>query len=106
MAITSLNDRFEDLLVFKGIFGFLWSSGALKSLTDNELEECYKKFAETFFADGSSYDVISELKIMRFTLPDDVMSAMDIFSHVREVDCHPNIFAMEIRRLNVWLHYA
>ncbi|XBI41833.1 hypothetical protein VPH35_126239 [Triticum aestivum] len=30
--------------------------------------------------------------IMRFTLPDDVMSAMEIFGHVRELDWYPNIF--------------
>jgi hypothetical protein len=29
---------------------------------------------------------------MRFTLPDGVKSAMDIFEHVREVDYYPNIF--------------
>ena len=29
--------------------------------------------------------------MMRFTLPDDAMSAMEIFMYVREVDCYPNI---------------
>ena len=95
MAATSLNDRFKELMVFKDIFRFLLSSGTLKSLSDNELEECCTKFAETFSLNGSSdvevYDLISELKIMRFTLSDDVMSAMNIFRHVREVDCYPNI---------------
>ncbi|XP_073360045.1 uncharacterized protein [Aegilops tauschii subsp. strangulata] len=95
MAVTSLKDRFKELMVFKDIFGFLLSSGTLKSLSDNELEECCTKFAETFSLDGSSdvevYDLISELKIMRFTLPNGVMSAMEIFGHVREVDCYPNI---------------
>ena len=95
MAATSLNDRFKEMMVFKDIFGFLLSSGTLKSLSDNKLEECCIKFAETFSLNGSSdvevYDLISELKIMRFTLPDGVMSAMIIFRHVREVDCYPNI---------------
>ena len=35
MATTSLNDRFKELMVFKDIFGFLLSSGTLKSLSDN-----------------------------------------------------------------------
>ena len=87
--------RFKELMVFKDIFGFLLSSGTLTSLSDNELEECCTKFAETFSLNGSSdvevYDLISELKIMRFTLPDGAMSAMEIFRHVREVDCYPNI---------------
>nr|TKW16837.1 hypothetical protein SEVIR_5G325500v2 [Setaria viridis] len=95
MAIGSLKKRFEELMVFKDIFGFLMSSSTLKSLNDNELEECCTKFAETFCFDGSSdvevYDLISELKIMKFTLPDGVMSAMEIFEHVRDVDCYPNI---------------
>ena len=83
-------------MVFKDIFGFLLSSGTLMSLSDNELEECCIKFAETFSLNGSSdvevYDLISELKIMRFTLPDGVLSAMEIFGHVRELDWYPNIF--------------
>uniref|UniRef100_A0A8I6X387 HAT C-terminal dimerisation domain-containing protein n=1 Tax=Hordeum vulgare subsp. vulgare TaxID=112509 RepID=A0A8I6X387_HORVV len=29
---------------------------------------------------------------MRFTLPDGVVSPMEIFGHVREVDCYPSIF--------------
>ncbi|KAI4975683.1 hypothetical protein ZWY2020_049290 [Hordeum vulgare] len=95
MAINSLNDRFKELMVFKDIFRFLLSSGTLKSLSDSELEECCTKFAETFSFSGSSdvevYNLISELKIMRFTLPDGVMSAMEIFGHVREVDCYPSI---------------
>ena len=45
--------------------------------------------------DGSSdvevHDLISELKILKFTLPEGALSAMEIFEHVREVDCYPNI---------------
>lgn len=41
--------------------------------------------------DVELYDLISELKMMRFTLLDSVMSAMEIFEHVREVDCYPNM---------------
>jgi hypothetical protein len=46
MAITSLRDRFEKLMEFKDIFGFLMSSTTLKSLDDIELEECCTKFAK------------------------------------------------------------
>jgi hypothetical protein len=28
---------------------------------------------------------------MKFTLPDEVLSAMEIFEHVTEVDCYPNV---------------
>jgi len=70
-------------MVFKNMFGFLLSSVTLKTLNDNELEEGCTKFAETFSRAGSSYvevyDLISELKMMRFTLPDSLMPAMEIF---------------------------
>jgi hypothetical protein len=90
MVITSLNDGFKELMVFKDIFGFLLSSSNLKSLNDHELEEGCNKFAHNFSpekgpCDVEVYDLISKLKMMRFTLPDRPMS------HVREVDCYPNI---------------
>ncbi|XP_051206126.1 uncharacterized protein [Lolium perenne] len=96
MAVTSLKDRFKELMVFKDVFGFLLSSRTMKSLSDSELEGSCRKFAQTFSLEGGScdvevYDLISELKMMRFTLPDGVKSAMEIFEHVREVDCYPNI---------------
>jgi len=46
MARTSLKNRFEELMEFKDIFGFLMSSSTLKSLDDIELEECCTKFAK------------------------------------------------------------
>ena len=82
-------------MVFKNIFGFLLSSITLKSLSDDELVEGCTKFANTFSHGGKSdvevYDLISELKMMRFTLRDGAMSAMEIFKHMREVNCYPNI---------------
>ncbi|PWZ14127.1 Branched-chain-amino-acid aminotransferase 5, chloroplastic [Zea mays] len=54
MAITSLKTRFEELMVFKDIFGFLLRSTILKSLNDTELEESCTKLADTFSHNGSS----------------------------------------------------
>ncbi|PWZ16974.1 Cycloeucalenol cycloisomerase [Zea mays] len=54
MAITSLKTRFEELMVFKDIFGFLLISTILKSLNDTELEECCTKLGNTFSHNGSS----------------------------------------------------
>jgi hypothetical protein len=69
MVITSLKTIFEELMVFKDLFGFLLSSNTLKSLNDSKLEECCTKFANTFSHDGSSdvevHDLISELKIFK-----------------------------------------
>jgi hypothetical protein len=66
-STTSLKTRFEELMMFKDLFGFLLSSNILKSLNDSEVEECCTKFANTFSHDGSCdvevHDLISELKI-------------------------------------------
>ena len=87
MAVTSFKDRFRELMVFKDIFGFLLSSGTLKSLSDNELEEWCTRFAETFslhiLCDVEVYDLISELKIVGFTLPDDRDICYGDFEHVK-----------------------
>jgi hypothetical protein len=94
IAISSLKSRFEELHSFKDIFGFLMDSITLKSLDTIELRECCTKFANTFSFDGSSdvdlNDLISELSVLRLTLSDKPMSAMDIFEYVREVDSYPN----------------
>ena len=99
MARTSLKNRFEELMEFKDIFGFLMSSSTLKSLDDIELEDCCTKSAKKNSADGLSdvevHDLISELKILKFTLPEGALSAMEIFEHVREVDCY-QIFSLLI----------
>ena len=51
------------------------------------------KFAKKNSVDGSSdvevHDLISKLKILKFTLLEG--TAMEIFEHVREVNCYPNI---------------
>jgi hypothetical protein len=60
--------------------------------TESELEKCYIKFANTFSYDGSSdvelYDLISKLKIMKCTLPNDTLFAIEIFQHTRDMNCY------------------
>jgi hypothetical protein len=34
--------------------------------------------------------MISKLKILKCTLPNGTLSAMEIFEHIRDVDCYPN----------------
>jgi hypothetical protein len=95
MAITSLENRFEELQVFKNIFGFLLSSRNLTYLDDVELTYYCIKFDKIFSFHNSSdvdlNDLISELKVLQLTLPDRQMSAMEIFEFVREVDNYPNV---------------
>ena len=70
------------------------SSSKLRSLNDRELKKCCTKFANTFSHDGSCdvelNDLISKLNILKFTLPNDTLSAVEIFEHIRVVDCYPN----------------
>ncbi|KAG2606265.1 hypothetical protein PVAP13_4NG229511 [Panicum virgatum] len=95
MATTSLKTRFEELQVFKKIFGFLLSSRNLTSLDDMKLTDCCTTFAKTFSSDDSCdvdlHDLISELKVLQLTLPDRQMSAMEIFEFVKEMDSYPNV---------------
>src|SRR5438105_12294166 len=79
MAITSLKSRFEELQSFQSIFGFLMSSVALKSLDGSELKGRCTKLAHTFSLDDGSCDVelndlISELSVLQFALPNRSMS--------------------------------
>jgi hypothetical protein len=101
MANTSLKNRFEELGVFKEIFGFMLSSTNLKSLDDAEIQKCCKNFAKTFSRkdpishkdefDVDSDDLFSELRMLQMTLPDERMCAAEMFEFVRSINCFPNI---------------
>lgn len=84
----------KQVTVFKEIFGFLMSSQTLKLLNGTKLKECCTVLAVTFshevIFDVELNDLISELSIMQFTLPERPMSAIKIFESIIEVDCYPN----------------
>ena len=71
------------------------SSTDLKSLDGSQLKQRCTEFANTFTrgkeCDVELNDLISELSVMQFALPDRTMSAMEVFQFVREADCYPNI---------------
>ena len=95
MTIASLKDRFEQLKIFENIFGFLFDSKKLKSLDDNELRESCTKFKTTFFHNNLSNvdadDLFSEMKVLQMTLPNVLMSPLEILELVKAVDCYPNV---------------
>lgn len=94
VAKVSLQKRFEELKVFKNIFGFLLSSNDLKLLNDIELRKCCAKFVEAYSqSDVELDDLFSELRLLQMTLPEsDVpLRAMEIFEFVRDINCFPNI---------------
>jgi hypothetical protein len=81
-------------MMFKDLFGFLLSSNTLKFLNDSKLKVSCIKFANTLSHDGSPdvevHDMILELRILKCTLPNGTIFAMEIFEHIRDVDCYPN----------------
>ncbi|XP_024986574.1 zinc finger MYM-type protein 1-like [Cynara cardunculus var. scolymus] len=95
MAISSLNNIFEQLKKFESIFGFLFDSDKLKSLDENELMRSCVHFGDTFYhntvADVDVNDLYSELKVLQVTLPNKSMTAIEILEFVKVVDCYPNV---------------
>jgi hypothetical protein len=67
----------------------------LKSLNDTELEDCCTKFAKIFSSNGSSdvelNNLISELRVLKLSLPEAPMFSMEIFEYVKRMDLYPNV---------------
>lgn len=89
-----MTSRFEQLKKFEKIFGFLFNSENLKSLDDNDLRKCCTTFVESFSHENKSDvdldDFFSELKVLRASLPEELMSAVEILQFVKAADCYPN----------------
>jgi hypothetical protein len=81
--------------IFENLFVFLINSEWLKSLDDQDLRKCCTTFANTFCHDDTSdvdlNDFISELQVLQVTLPDDLMSALEILQFIIVADCYPNV---------------
>ncbi|CAO2824960.1 unnamed protein product [Amaranthus hypochondriacus] len=95
MAINSLNERFEQLTTFQGIFGFLCDSNKLKSLDGDALRACCDNFSALYsqnnVQDVDKDDLFSELRVLQKTLPDGLISAINILEFIKEADCFPNV---------------
>ncbi|XP_066316049.1 uncharacterized protein [Miscanthus floridulus] len=94
MAVRSLETRFQELESFRELFGFLMSLANLKALDGPKLKVCCTTLAIVFSLNGSSdidlNDLISELSVLQFTLPNTPMTVMEIFKFVTKADCYPN----------------
>ena len=79
IAISSLKSIFKELQSFNEKFRFL-----MNALDGADLKDQCMKFVKTFSSDGSSdvdvNDLISELAVIQFTLPNKPMYTMEIFS--------------------------
>jgi hypothetical protein len=78
-----------------GGVGFLLNLERLRSLDDHDLRNSYTIFAKTFSHDDSSnvdlHDFISELQVLQVTLPDNLMSALEILQFIIVADYYPNV---------------
>jgi len=90
-----LTSRFDQLKKFEEIFGFLFNSENLKSLDATDLQKCCTTFVNKFSHDNKSDveldDFFSKLKVLQVTLPDKLMSALEILHFVKDLDCYPNV---------------
>lgn len=95
VAIASLESRFEQLTNFENIFGFLYDSKRLKSLDDIELKKScavfVNKFTHNNLCDVDLNEFLTELKVLQKTLPNVVMSSVEILEFVKGKDCYPNV---------------
>jgi len=70
-------------------------------LDDNDLQKCCTSFVQSFSQDSKADvdfdDFFSELKVLRVSLPEKLMSATEILRFVKAADCYPNVsFAYRI----------
>ncbi|XBI51638.1 hypothetical protein VPH35_034126 [Triticum aestivum] len=94
-AIASLSSRFDQLKAFEDLFGFLFNSNNLKSLDESSLRKSCTTFAKAFThkksRDVDLDDFFFELKVLQLTLPDALMSALEILQFVTAANCYPNV---------------
>ncbi|KAK8299666.1 hypothetical protein V6Z12_D05G337100 [Gossypium hirsutum] len=80
MSITYLRSRFEQLKTFEN---------------ENELTECCATFHSTFSHGDSSHvdlnELFSELKVLQFTLPNELTPATEILEFVKSTYCYSNL---------------
>ena len=70
-------------------------------MDDNDLQKCCTSFVQSFSQDSKADvdfdDFFSELKVLRVSLPEKLMSAYEILRFVKAADSYPNVsFAYRI----------
>jgi hypothetical protein len=85
-AIASLTTRFKQMKEFDSIFGFSFNAENLKSLDEADLLLRYKVFWKKFlmitYLMLRSMIFFQELKVLQMTLPNSLMSALEILEFV------------------------
>jgi len=90
-----VKNRFDQMMNFKSVFGFLFDSLKLKILDESELRTHCTNFYNTF-SNGDSSDVdlndlYSELRMLQRTLPDVSIEPSEVLEFVESVGCYQNV---------------
>ena len=93
-AIASLTRRFEQYQSYQKIFGFLFTSEALKSLDAKSLKSSCQNLEAILTKDGKSdiaaSELYVELKFLQDFIPKDDMGPVEILKFLKRHDCFPN----------------
>lgn len=93
-AIASLTRRFEQYQDYEKIFGFLFTSNALRSLDKKSLKSCCQQLEATLKRDGQSDidagDLSVELSFLQDFIPQENMGPLDILNFLKQHDYFPN----------------
>ncbi|VFQ87752.1 unnamed protein product [Cuscuta campestris] len=96
-SIGSLTQKFEQYKEFESIFGFLFSSEKLQSLSDMDLESCCNRLETALKMDDQCVDIDGsdlciELKVLREKLPKEKLGAGGILHLLKMMGSLPNAF--------------
>jgi hypothetical protein len=93
-AIASLTRRFEQYQGYEKIFGFLFTSNALRSLDKKSLKTCCHYLETALKRDGQSdidaNDLFVELSFLQDFIPQENMGPLDILNFLKQHDYFPN----------------
>lgn len=93
-AISSLTTRFEQYQGYKKIFGFLFTSDALRSLDNKSLKCCCHHLGAALKRDGQSDidadDLYVELIFLQDFIPQENKGPIEILNFLKRHACFPN----------------
>ena len=93
-AISSLTRRFEQYQGYQKIFGFLFTSETLCSLSYDSLKSSCDHLEAALNKDGQSdidaNDLFTELKFLQKLMPKENVGPLEVLKFIKRHDCFPN----------------
>lgn len=85
-ALSGMTSKFKELSNYTEYFGFLYNPSQFRVMQDMEIEMSCQKLASYLqdgeLADVDTSDLISEVKLLRFTIPPTVKTALDTLKYL------------------------